>query len=60
MFLKRQNLVFESIRGEDEQQIKAKIIQIADRLGATVYQNKIEEVIRMERRDEKDLRPGPV
>ena len=33
---------------------------IADRLGVTVYEREIEEIVRMPRRDENDTRPGPV
>ena len=52
--------MFEGIKTVGDDETKAKIIEIADILGVTVYEHEIEDVFRMERRDEKDLRPGPV
>ena len=56
----RRNLVFEGLVGESEAEIVAKVIDIAAKIKVTVYSNEIEQVFRMNRRDESDKRPGPV
>ena len=57
---KRRNLICESLLGANDDKIAAKFIEVADKLGTTVYRSDIEVIDRYQHRDLNDKRPGPV
>ena len=57
---RRRNLVFEGLKGGDDMEIKAAVIDVASAIGVKVYGEEIESVFRMPRRDERNVKPGPV
>ena len=57
---KRRNLVFEGLRGLDDDEIKVNIIKIAEAINVSLFASEIEMVTRIKRRDDNDPRPGPV
>ena len=57
---KRRNLIIEGLPGDNDPEMKSNIIQLAERLGVSVFPAEIEDILRMRRRDENDPRPGPV
>ena len=58
--VKRRNLIFEGLLGDNEDEIKSNIIQLAKVIGVVLFASEIEMVVRLKRRDERDVRPGPV
>ena len=57
---KRRNLVFEGLPGQNDDEIKANIIKVAEAVRVGLFANEIESVTRIKRRDDSDVRPGPV
>ena len=57
---RRRNLVIEGLKGDTDMEMKASFIDITSAIGMKVYGDEIENVLRMPRRDVKNLTPGPV
>ena len=57
---RRRNLVFEGLKGENDMDIRANVINIGSAIGIKVFNCEIEQVLRMPRRDNQNKKPGPV
>ena len=56
----RRNLVIEGLAGDTDPEIISNILSIAAAINVTLYAKEVEQVVRLNRRDENDKRPGPV
>ena len=56
----QRNLIIEGLNGDPDPEIITGVLKIADAIGVTLYAKEIEQVFRLNRRDEADTRPGPV
>ena len=57
---KRRNLVVEGLRGDSEDEMRSAILEISVALEMTLFNEEIEQVDRMTRRDQTNKAPGPV
>ena len=57
---RRRNLVIEGLQGVNDLEMKAAFIELSSLIGVKVYCEEIDSVVRMTRRDDKNLTPGPV
>ena len=57
---RRRNLVIEGLKGDSEDEMRSAILEISNVLEMTLYNEEIEQVIRMSRRDQANKTPGPV
>ena len=56
----RKNLVIEGLKGSNEDEMTANVLQIASDNRAIVYTSDIVNIFRMRRRDNTNQTPGPV
>ena len=56
----RRNIEIEGLRGESEDEMIANLLRITTGIGSIVYKSDIEDIFRMERRDNTNKAPGPV
>ena len=56
----RRNLVFEGLKGTDDNEMLTSLLEITTALGLIVYKRDVDMIYRMRRRDPTDKTPGPV
>ena len=56
----RRNLVIEGLKGKDEGEMIANLIQLTTAIGAVIYKTDVESIFRLPRRDTLNKTPGPV